>query len=92
MINSGGNGPYAVRTALGWTVNGPFSQAQATVNRVSVENVEQLWLQQYNQGFPECLCDEKLEMSQEDQQSMTCVIQHIMLMVIMSLHSQRGRL
>lgn len=84
VVSSRGNGPYAVRTALGWTVNGPLrdhtdidsetcSQAQATVNRISVENVEQLWLQQYNQDFPERLCDEKLEMSQEDQQFMTCV-------------------
>lgn len=71
VINSRGNGPYGVRTTLGWTVNGPLRDhtntdsencgySQATVNRISVENVEQLLLQQYNQDF---LCDDKVEMS-----------------------------
>ncbi len=84
VINSRGNGPYAVRTALEWTVNGPLrdltntdsencDHTQVTVNRISVENVEQLWLQLYNQDFPERLCDDKAEMSQEDQQFMTRV-------------------
>lgn len=84
VINSRGNGPYAVRTALGWTVNGPLrdhtntdsencDQTQVTVNRISVENVEQLWLRLYNQDFSEHLCDDKVEMSQEDQQFMNCV-------------------
>lgn len=82
VINSRGNGPYAVKTILGWTVNGPLrahtsadsencKYSQATVNRISVENVEQLLLQQYNQDFPERLCDDKVEMSQEDQQFMS---------------------
>ncbi|KAI3359305.1 hypothetical protein L3Q82_002621 [Scortum barcoo] len=84
VINRRGNGPYAVRTVLGWTVNGPLRDntnsdsvncgySQATVNRISVENVEQLLLQQYNHDFPERLCDDKVEMSQEDQQFMNCV-------------------
>lgn len=44
VINSQGNGPYAVRTVLGWVVNGPLDGGSdvdqelhsATVNRVSV--------------------------------------------------------
>lgn len=51
VVNSRGNGPYAVRTALGRIINGPFQEhtdtedrgcSQATVNRISIENVEQL--------------------------------------------------
>lgn len=74
VINSRDNGPFAVRTALGWIVNGPFKDhtdtnsedcgyPQVAVNRISVENVEQLLLQQFSQDFPERLCDDKLEMS-----------------------------
>lgn len=74
----------AVKTALGWTVNGPLRDhtntdlencwhSQATVNHISVENVEQLLLQQYNQDFPERLCDDKVEKSQEDQKFINCV-------------------
>lgn len=84
VINSRGNGPYAVRTALGWTVNGPLrdhtntdsencDSTQVTVNHISVENVEKLWLQLYNQDFPEHLCDDKVEMSQEDHYFLNCV-------------------
>lgn len=82
VINSRGDGPYAVRTALGWIVNGPLKPhtdtenseySQATVNHISIESVEQLLVQQFNQDFPERLCDDKLEMSQEDQQFMDSV-------------------
>ena len=84
VINSRDNGPYAVKTALGWIVNGPLKEhkdtdtdndtcTQVTVNRVSIENVEQLLVQQFNQDFPERGCDEKQEMSHEDKQFMDSV-------------------
>ncbi len=48
FINSEGNGLYAVRTLLGWVVNGPMnlaedeepSQTKATVNRISAAKIE----------------------------------------------------
>ena len=84
VINSRDNGPYAVKTALGWIVNGPFKEhtdndtesdacAQVTVHRVSIDNVEQLLVQQFNQDFPERMCEEKQEMSHEDKQFMHSV-------------------
>ena len=77
VIHSQNNGPYAVKTAVGWILNGPLkepsdttvddnTQLCAVVNRIAVENVEQLLIQQYNHDFPERNCDDKSEMSQED--------------------------
>ncbi|XP_043956787.1 uncharacterized protein LOC122822295 [Gambusia affinis] len=77
VINSQDSGPYAVRTPLGWIINGPLrdpngacsemeKQQQVTVNRVSLETIEELTRQQYNHDFPERNCDDKLEMSHED--------------------------
>lgn len=72
VIHSQNNGPYAVKTILGWTVNGPLKelgdsgledseQQQVTVNRISVQTVENLLIQQYNDfDFREHLCSEKL--------------------------------
>lgn len=62
IINSQGNGPYAVRTLLGWVVNGPlnsssamdrFGRPVASVNRISVEQLETLLIKQYHHDFPE---------------------------------------
>lgn len=62
IINSQGNGPYAVRTLLGWVVNGPlnsssamdrFGRPVASVNRISVEQLETLLVNQYHHDFPE---------------------------------------
>lgn len=76
VIPSKDKGPYAVKTALGWILNGPLRETDtaacdgvqpcAAVNRIAVDNVEQLLIQQYNQDFPERHCDERSEMSQED--------------------------
>lgn len=84
VIHSQDNGPYAVKTILGWTVNGRLrehrdsgldgsEQHQVTVNRISVETVENLLIQQYNVDFPEHSCSDKLEMSQEDKQFVNSV-------------------
>lgn len=75
VINSQEEGPYAVKTVLGWMVCGPVKNenilfkdktAHYSVNRISVEEVEHLLKQQYNTDFPERLYDDKEEMSQED--------------------------
>src|SRR4029434_2754739 len=52
-VNSQGDGPYAIKTKLGWAANGPLngccmdSCPKVTVNRVFVANLEELLLQQY---------------------------------------------
>lgn len=64
MINSQANGPYAVKTALGWILNSPLeeptdttvddnAQSCAAVNSIAIESMEQLLIQQYNHDFPE---------------------------------------
>lgn len=84
VIHSQANGPYAVKTALGWILNGPLedptdttvddnAQSCAAVNRIAIESMEQLLIQQYNHDFPERNCDDKSEMSQEDHRFMDSV-------------------
>lgn len=76
VINSKGSGPYAVKTLLGWVINGPLnmngdgSLGAVQVNRISIED---LLVQQYNQDFVEQHYDDKREMSVEDQQFMDIV-------------------
>lgn len=76
VVNSHGNGPYAIRTILGWVINGP-SQGHgnerwesgypaATVNRISISNLEELLKSQYKHDFNEKASEDKEEMSQED--------------------------
>lgn len=73
VINSRGNGPYAIRTVLGWAVNGPLNGnsgaigadiSSATVNRISVCELEKMLAHQYNHDFNEKI--EEKEMSRED--------------------------
>lgn len=69
VINSRENGPYAVRTQLGWVVNGPLRSGNdnaVNANRISVVKIEELLISQYNQDFNEKTSEEKLEMSRED--------------------------
>ena len=75
VINSEGNGPYAVRTLLGWVVNGPLrgnsgccqrSCSTVYANRISIVRLEELLISQYNQDFNEKSLEEKQEMSRED--------------------------
>lgn len=78
IINSKGNGPYAVETLLGWVVNGPLSSSPTSVdehgrpcmsvNRISIEKLEEILVDQYNQDFAERHYDERPEMSLEDKQ------------------------
>jgi len=73
--NSDGEGPYAVRTLLGWVVNGPLQgrkdngstseRTNITVNRISVDKLEEMLNKQYNHDFNE-IASETKEMSRED--------------------------
>lgn len=79
VIHSQKDGPYAVKTALGWIINGPLSRGVnakltrppcITANRISIAtaSVEELLVQKFNHDFPENKYDEKSEMSHEDHQ------------------------
>lgn len=79
LIKSRNNGPYAVKTVLGWIVNGPKEESiktricgiqSYTVNSISVEKIEDLLVKQFDLDFPECHYDDNSEMSQEDRRFM----------------------
>lgn len=63
IINSQNDGPYAVKTILGWMVCGPVKNDKMisstdetthySINWISVMEIEQLLVQQYNTDFPE---------------------------------------
>ncbi len=83
IIRSVNDGPYAIRTILEWTVNGPLfgdgenvivsAQTKVTVNRISMVNLEDMWQQQFKNDFPECSQDEQTAYSKEDQKFMKMV-------------------
>ena len=82
VIRSEHNGPYAIRTALGWTVNGPltgnggeanYCEQPVTVNRVSIVNLDELWQQQFKMDFPESAVEEQVGLSREDLRFMDMV-------------------
>lgn len=76
VVCSVNGGPFATRTLLGWTVNGPLgescgetvacTQPRLTVNRASVVNLDELWQQQFKNDFPESTMDEQPALSRED--------------------------
>jgi hypothetical protein len=79
VINSKGNGPFAVETLLGWVINGPLGHKDCMsdchpvlVNRIDISSLEDILTQQYNQDFAEQHY-EKQEMSVEDKQFMNIV-------------------
>lgn len=74
VVNSQGNGPYAVKTVLGWVVNGPLRDGEnklktgfsmAAINRISMCKLEEMLNNQYNHDFNERSTEEK-GMSRED--------------------------
>ncbi|KAK0144062.1 hypothetical protein N1851_017602 [Merluccius polli] len=83
IIHSKDDGPYGVKTILGWVVNGPLKRGcdhssictdqKVLVNRISVIGVDSMLLQQYNHDFPEHASEEKSEMSREDVQFINSV-------------------
>lgn len=89
VINSQDDGPYDVRTAIEWIVNGPIRRdhlrdpdaelESVTANRISVANIEELLIQQFNSDFSERSCEDRTEMSQEDRRFMKEVEQSCQL-------------
>lgn len=72
------SGPYAVKTVLGWVINGPLKSLTAettsnlpilTTNCISVTQLKDSLIQQYNHDFLEKKYDEK-KMSAEDHRFM----------------------
>ncbi|KAJ8377835.1 hypothetical protein AAFF_G00251540 [Aldrovandia affinis] len=90
VVSSVDDGPYAVRTILGWTVNGPLrggsnimetnKRTEVTANRISVAKLEELWQLQFKQDFPDAGQNEDIEMSKDDHQFMNMVSQSSKLM------------
>ena len=77
VIRSTGDGPYAVETMLGWTVNGPLGgkcddTQEKAVNRISVVKLDEIWEHQFKTDFPECSRDDH-ELSREDEQFLELV-------------------
>ncbi|XP_035989441.1 uncharacterized protein LOC118561455 [Fundulus heteroclitus] len=73
LINSQDDGPYAVWTRVGWVINGPLRSERRktdchafTANRISVQNLETMLIEQYNHDFNEKTSQEQIEMSRED--------------------------
>ena len=86
VINSQGNGLYAVKTILGWTINGPLRKMDVkhigksvTANKISVIKIEDLLQQQINMDFPEHQHKERSEMSMEDHRFMESVSKTVKL-------------
>lgn len=85
VISSMDDGPYAMRTILGWTVNGPLrggndmmetnNSKEVTVNPITVAKLEELWQQQFKQDFPDAGLNEDIEMSKDDHQFINMVSQ-----------------
>ncbi|KAK0147907.1 hypothetical protein N1851_012368 [Merluccius polli] len=83
VISSMDDGPYAVGTVLGWTVNGPLrggsdameanKATEVTANRISVAKLEELWQLQFKQDFPDAGQDENIKMSKDDHQFINMV-------------------
>lgn len=78
VVRAVNGGPYAIKTILGWTVNGPLRgdcqisdqkclQPDITVNRISVARLDELWEKQLKMDFPETLQDEQPGLSREDE-------------------------
>lgn len=74
VINSRGDGPYAVRTLLGWVINGPLQgnrdsgcgYPKVNVNRTTVDRIEELLVKQFNYDFNERTSTDQEEMSREE--------------------------
>ena len=89
-IHSQGGGPYAVKTILGWSINGPLSSPdgkgvnQVRVNRINVtpslvDDVQRF----HNQDFTERLSEDTTELLREDQRFPTLAER--------SIRHERGR-
>ncbi len=86
IINSEGQGPYAIKTLLGWVINGFVKEADdrrkigfqsVTANRISVAKLEELLVAQYNHDFDEKSSEDDFKMSREDRRFMEIMDQSI---------------
>ncbi|KAK0149192.1 hypothetical protein N1851_010280 [Merluccius polli] len=71
VVNSQKDGPFAIKTLLGWVVSGSGKTCKAnsdsvSVNLVSVESLELLLKKQYEHDFNERDAEDKVEMSREE--------------------------
>lgn len=82
VIPSVDNGPFAVKTLLGWVINGPLeihatsNNTSVSVNRVDAKlmnNLEEQIRNQFNHDFNERTIDDKCEPSKEDRRFLECV-------------------
>ena len=79
VIQSIGDGPYAVQTALGWEIHGmqkltnSASSRMISVHRVTVEDVHNNMIAMYNHDFSERVTDDVPQPSLEDQRFMDIV-------------------
>ena len=71
VINSQGDGPYAVKSLLGWSVHGVKGTLEAprmSVNRIqATETAEEQIRKMYNHDFNEILSDDRMGKSKEDE-------------------------
>lgn len=85
VVNSVDDGPYAVRTILGWTINRPLRSGsdilgmnkltEITANQISVARLEELWQLQFKHDIPDAGQSEDIEMSKDDHQFISMVSQ-----------------
>lgn len=78
-----------MKTILGWTVNGPlrgdcnydstWGNRVATVSRISILTLDDLWEQQTKADFPECVEDEQPGLSRDDCQFLESVEKSVKL-------------
>lgn len=72
IINSQGEGSYAIKNLLGWVVNEPLRHGKIAVNNdcqstaVNRISVEKMLISQYNHDFDEKTSEEKRKPSTED--------------------------
>lgn len=93
LINSQQNGPFAVRTHLEWVISGPLRGHDGTditnyptvlCNRISIPNIEELLICQYNQDSEsdvlfERASGDKKKISVEDRKFMKCTNDSVIL-------------
>ena len=84
IINSQEDGPYAVKTLLGWTVHGVKRNSHSqrvSVNRIIAnETIEEQLIHMYNMDFSECLSDDLRVKSKEDAMFLELAADSIQLM------------
>nr|XP_040038592.1 uncharacterized protein LOC120822745 [Gasterosteus aculeatus aculeatus] len=76
IVNSQGECPFAVKTLLGWVINGLGKDSKdnwngigypsVSVNRLSVESLQLLLEKQYQSDFNEKIADDNEEMSRQE--------------------------